>query len=221
MFDDNEFGQMSNNYGVDMLDELLRFKGIIKHIYLSDIELDDVFRDATAIFIHASFPPDDFKSRVCFRAEAQGLPLVVFSGGQVATILRDENNNIILEMKKDRFYHYLIPFLKLCQNNPNEKVDIKKLVYGENYEIEKSLIIQDRLGIFLAGKIGNFNYETDFSGRSQEYKDLSELFYFLYPENHENEFSKFDEQISSAKEDAKSFLKKLKSLIHKVRAKYE
>lgn len=223
LFDDNQYGQMSKNYGFDMVEHLLQFSDIITHIdkSLDDIDLDAIFKNAKAIFIHDSFPPKDFKDRVCYKAKDKGLPLVVFTGGEAATIWDKDNENAISKMKKDRFYHYLIPFLENQKSNPSEPIHVKKLVFGKNYEIEKSLIIQDRLGSFLRGRFDKFRYEADFRGGTEEYKDLIELFYFLFGEKSEEEFAKFDDKYFERACSAKEFFLEIKYMVSQIIAKYE
>jgi len=213
---------MSENYGFDVLAELSKYKSIVTHIdrLTDEKSLPELLDRAKAVFIHSSFPTDDLKSRICYLAEKKGLPLVIFSGNEPATIWDKENANIIRLMKKDRFYHSLIPFLEYYHSNTQEKVELTKLVFGEKYEIERSKVIQDRLAFFLAEKINGFNYESDFIYGSQEYKYIYELFYFLYPEHHEHEFSKFDEQACKKQNDAESFFGLLKDLILKIIEKY-
>ncbi|MDX2250159.1 MAG: hypothetical protein SF052_25475 [Bacteroidia bacterium] len=223
LFDDNEFGQMSSNYGVDMLEELSNFPKLIKHInkVAKNEELDDMLKIATAIFIHASFSPSKLKDYICKKAEERHIPLVVFTGQEPTTIWDDKNPKIIRKIKKDRFYHYLIPFLKHCQEYPQESLEIRKLVFGKNYEVEKSLIIQDRLGLFLSFRTDIFNYESDFKISTQERKDLLELFFFLYPENYEIEFLNFHNRFKNQQTDARSFFIEIKNLVSTIIHIYE
>lgn len=223
LFDDNQFGQMSKNYGFDVVEHILQDADIITHIAksLDDNGLDTIFQKAKAIFIHDSFPPKDFKERVCYMAKEKGLPLVVFTGGEAVTIWDKDNVNIISKIKKDRFYHYLIPFLEIQKENPNEPILVRKLVFGKNYEIEKSLIIQDRLGSFLRGRLDMFRYESDFIGGTEEYKDLIELFYFIFGERSEDEFAKFDDKYLERPCSAKEFFLEVKNMVSQIIAKYE
>ena len=223
LFDDNQHGQMSHNYGFDMLTELSKFQEIILHIdnVVDENALSNLLDQAKAVFIHKSFPPDDLKSRICYLAEQKGLALVIFSGGDPSTVLDEKNSKIVRSVKKDRFYYALIPFLESYKDNPDAEISVKRLIYGKKYEIERSKIIQDHLALFLASKKDSFNYELDFSSGSQEYKYLIELFYFLYPENHEEKFSAFDAQMCEDEVGAESFWVTIKGLISKILLKYE
>lgn len=223
LFDDNQHGQMSRNYKFDMLAELSKFQKIIKHIdkVTDEKALPNLIDQAKAVFIHKSFPPIDLKSRICYLAEQKGLVLVIFSGGEPSTIWDQKNSKIIRSVKKDRFYHALIPFLEFCKDNPDAEISVKRLIYGKKYEIERSKIIQDHLALFVASKKDSFNYKLDFSSGSQEYKYLIELFYFLHPENHEEKFSAFDAQMFENEVGAESFWGTIKGLISKTLLKYE
>lgn len=223
LFDDNQYGQMSKNYGFDVVQHLLQFGDIIVHVNesVSDGELHAIFQNAKAIFIHDSFPPKDFKERICYIAKDKGLPLVVFTGGEAATIWDKDNENVITKIKKDRFYHYLIPFLEGQKENPHEPIYVRNLVFGKNYEIEKSLIIQDRLGSFLRGRVDSFRYESDFIGSTEEYKDLIDLFYFLFGEKSEEEFVKFDDEYFERACSAKEFFLEIKQMVSQIISKYE
>lgn len=223
LFDDNEFDQMSKNYGVDMLAELSSYSDLIKHIQkaVGAEGLEVILSNAKAIFIHASFPPIKFRSDVCKEAEKRDLPIVIFTGGEPAMVWDEKKANTIRQIKKDRFYHYLIPFLKYCKAHPDEPLEIRKLVFGGSYEIEKSLIIQDRLALFLSSRLGNFNYESDFIVGSQERKDLMELLFFLHPDDHKSEFLKFHKLFRGQATDAKLFFLEIKKIVTQIITKYE
>ncbi len=190
LFDDNQHNQMSKNYGIDVLEYLSKFRNFITHVDKprDDKGMNEIIHNATAIFIHDSFPPKNFKEEVCDLAKEENLPLIVFSGGEAATIWDKDNENVISKMKKDRFYYYLVPFLERHKNNPEKPIHVRELIYGKNYEREKSLIIQDRLGLLLRGNSKNFKYGSSFMGGTAEYKDLRELFYFLYGDTCEKDY---------------------------------
>jgi hypothetical protein len=214
---------MSKNYTYDIIYELSKYTDIITHIKkgLTIKGLENVFSDAKAIFIHDSFPPPDFKARIAFLAEQKNIALVQFTGGEPATIWDAKKENIIRRIKKDRFYHHLIPFLKDYQLNKSEQIQLQKLIFGKNYEIEKSLIIQDRFELFLSIRKNNFNYENNITFNSQESKDLYELFYLIYSDEYEIFFSDFDNLMISESPDAYSFYLKIRELVLQIQKRYE
>ncbi len=214
---------MSQNYGFDVVEYLIQFSDLITHFDKAfDVErLDSIIQNAKAVFIHDSFPPNDFKERVCYLTKEIGVPLIIFTGGEAATIWDKENANIISKMKKDRFYHYLIPLLNRHRDNPEEPINIRNFVFGKNYEIERSLIIQDRLGLFLRERYENFHYESDFIGDTPQFKDLYELFYLLYGETSEEEFAKFDDKHLERRRAVNEFFLEIKLLVSQIISKYE
>lgn len=223
LFDDNQYNQMSKNYSLDVLEHLLNFSNFITHVDkpLDDTRLNEIIQNARAIFIHDSFPPKNFKERVCYMAKEENLPLIVFTGGEAATIWDKNNDNVISKMKKDRFYHYLVTFLERQKYNREKPIQVREFIYGHNYEIEKSLIIQDRLGLLLRGNSNNFQYESSFMGGTEEYKDLKELFYFLYGETCDEEFARFDDKYLEKSCSAKELFLDIKFIVSQIITKYE
>lgn len=222
LFDDNEFGQMSSNYGIDIIEALKGYSEIIRHFTeFPDLHrIEELILNAEMIFIHYSFSPPDINERICFLAEDKQIPLVVFSGGEPITIFDDKNENVIRKMKKDRFYFNLIPFLQRYKKN-KENVSLKELVYGDNYEIERSLLIQDYLFGVLISSDDMADYGQLINSGSKKYKDLHELFYLAYGKEFEEQFSGFDEDAFNNSFGIKEIAARIKKLVKIIREKYE
>lgn len=224
LFDDNEYGQMSKNYGRDIILELENFKDIIAHYSnFPEIEkLNDLIKNADFIFIHYSFPPPEVNERICYLADYHNIPLVIFSGGELVTVWDKKKQNIIRKIKKDRFYYNLIPFLNLFQNEKKHKnVSLRNLAYGENYEIERSQIILDSLVLTLSSLGAAKSLDEIFESGSKHYKDLYELFLFAYPENYENQFGIIDDEIYDNNLEVQDLYKKIKELVGIIKVRYE
>lgn len=221
LFDDNEFGQMSSNYNVDILKALENYSDIIKHYEeFPNIEtVDQLIPEASMIFIHYSFSPPEINSRICFLAEQNNIPLVIFSGQEVMTLWDENYENIIRLMKKDRFYYNLIPFLENYKKAP-QKATVKTLVYGEEYEIERSIIIQNHLHKVLLATREEI-YEQIFPSGSRQYKDLFELFYLAYGNVYENQFSLFADEAENKPYYVEDIMNKINELVSLISNRYE
>jgi hypothetical protein len=221
LFDDNDYQQMSKNYSIDFIVELEKYIDVIVHIdSMQKVEsLDDLFIEAKLICIHDSFPTPDDKARIVAVAILKNIPLVVFSGGADFTITKfdEQNQNYIRAIKKDRFYHNLIGFT--MNYRADNLINLNKLVFGNNYEIERINVIKDRLGknIFLA--MNNFNYYNLFESKSQNYKDLWELFYFAFKESAYDQFDDFENNIE--KKSSKDVYSAINSIIKKAICNYD
>jgi hypothetical protein len=208
LFDENDQNQMSEQYQVDYLAVLPELDGVVSHISSKDqIEgLDIILKNAVLICIHDSFPTPDFKAEVVAHALEKGIPLVVFSGGAGFTISKfDEkensiNYNYLKQIKKDRFYYSFYEFAKNYKESG--KINLQKLLFGNEYEKVRFEIIKDRLGKKIFGMRENFDYflftnADERSPNHQNRKDLWELFYFVYNGDTENEFSNFENEVDN------------------------
>lgn len=226
LFDDNAQGQMSKNYQVDVVEELKKRTSYITHFQeIPQISIDSIFDNASLVCIHSSFPTSDFTSNIIALSEAKNIPLVVFSGGVEFTNTRlDKNNPNVLKMKKDRFYFYFLNFIDNVKEQNFENIELIKLIMGNNYETERTLIIQDRLSKFLIGNIDSFNYQLDFYisdnrtekaiKATQNYKDLYELFYFKYKNDAEDKFSEFEDRLGEHPK-SRDLYNEIKNLVKK------
>jgi hypothetical protein len=147
-------------------------------------------------------------------AKKNNIPYCLFSNGFAATIF-DENS--IKEIKKDRLYNNLLDFINYFKTQG--KIDLKLLSLGQNYEIERASIIQDRLinGTLLLNK-DRFNYEVAFPSGSLEYKDLRELVYLSDPSI---DFSDFEDTHNSKDTTAQLLRSVIISMTNNVKRKYE
>ncbi len=218
LFDDNDSQQMSNNYAINFIVELEKHTLFIKHIdsvkKIDSIEL--INKTAKLICIHDSFPTTDDKAKIVAKALRDTIPLVIFSGGVDFTITKFENENYIKAIKKDRFYHNLINFLE--QYKLDNVINLQKLAYGENYEIERINIIKDRLAKSLFCSSFNFNYLHFFDTQEQNFKDLWKLFYFAFNDSAEDEMTLFEEK--SEKETVKYIYAEINLIIKKAILNY-
>lgn len=224
LFDDNAQGQMSKNYQADIVEQLKKKASYITHFQeIPQISIDFIIDDASLVCIHNSFPTSDFTSNIIALSEAKNIPLVVFSGGVEFTNTRwDKNNPNVLKMKKDRFYFYFLNFIDNVKEQNFENIELIKLIMGNNYETERTLIIQDRLSKFLIENIDSFNYQLDFYisdtrtekaiKATQNYKDLYELFYFKYRNDAEDKFSEFEDKLGEHPK-ARELYKEIKKLV--------
>lgn len=199
LFDDNSHSQMSENYGINYITELPKYKDIITHFPKhSDTEGYAFLDNATAVFIHDSFPNGsdysnlEHKLRIIAEAKRKKIPYVVFSNSSDFTMTTYDSviRNSIKTIKKDRFYFNLLNFLNYLKQGKNFKIEV--LAIGEYYEKEKALIIRDKLSKFLLQQGENFNYERDIEEGGEYYKLLKELFFFAYSESFEQKFAEFD-----------------------------
>lgn len=226
LFDDNRYGQMSLNYNVDFLKELPKYNFIVHFQKHSRNTEGYAFLDnATAVFIHDSFPNgDDYsdsehRKEIVAQAKSKKIPYAIFSNQFAITVFDDLNDNSIKAIKKDRFYYNLIDFLHDYEQNSVLKIE--KLAIGKDYEKEKTGIIEDRLSTFLLQKNGNFDYDIDITVDNEYGKDIIELFYFRYNEKGGNEFLNFHNICREKKCTTKELKKYLKNLVNQILEKYE
>lgn len=215
LIDDNKYGQMSENYKLDFTKVLLTYQGFINWFQtISENDIGHIFSDASCILIHDSFEEKEDKERLVAMAKKNNIPYCLFSNGFAATIF---DGNSIKEIKKDRLYNNLLDFINYFEKEG--KIDLKLLSLGQNYEIERASIIQDRLinGTLLMHK-ENFNYEVAFPSGSLEYKDLIELVYLSDPSI---DFSKFEDTYNSKDSTAQLLKSVIISMAKSVKQKYE
>lgn len=199
LFDDNSHNQMSENYGINYINELPKYEDIITYFKKhSDTEGYAFLDNATAVFVHDSFPNGEeysnfeHKLRIIAEAKRKKIPYVVFSNSSDFTMTTYDSTipNSIKTIKKDRFYYNLLNFLNYLKQGKNFKIEV--LAIGEYYEKEKTIIIRDKLSKFLLERGEYFNYERDIEDGGEYYKLLKELFFFAYPESSEEKFAEFD-----------------------------
>jgi len=215
LIDDNKYGQMSENYKLDFTKVLLSYQGaIIWRKKISENDIGHIISDASCILIHDSLEEKEDKERLVAMAKKNNIPYCLFSNGFAATIF---DGNSIKEIKKDRLYNNLLDFIKHFETEG--KIDLKLLSLGQNYEIEKASIIQDRLinGPLLMNK-ESFNYEVAFPSGSLEYKDLREL---VYLSDSSLDFSDFEDTYNSKDTTAQSLRLVIISMTKNVKRKHE
>jgi hypothetical protein len=215
LIDDNKYGQMSSNYKLDFTKVLLPYRGVINwQQTISEDSINHILTDAACILIHDSLEEKEDKERFVAMAKKNNIPYCLFSNGFSATIFDGDS---IKEIKKDRLYNNLLDFIKYFEKEG--KIDLKLLSLGQNYEIEKASIIQDRLinGTLLINK-ERFNYEVAFPSGSLEYKDLRELVYLSDPSV---DFSDFEDNYNSKDSTAQLLRSVIISMTKNVKRKYE
>ena len=213
--DDNKYGQMSENYKLDFTKVLLTYKDFVNWFQtISENDIGHIISDASCILIHDSLEEKEDKERIVAMAKLNNIPYCLFSNGFAATIF---DGNSIKEIKKDRLYNNLLDFINYF--NREGKIDLKRLALGQNYEIERASIIQDRLinGTLLMNK-DNFNYEAAFPSGTVEYKDLREL---VYLSDASIDFSDFEDTYNSKDTTAQSLRSVIISMAKNVKRKYE
>lgn len=215
LIDDNKYGQMSENYKLDFTKVLLPYQGVINWLQaVSENDINHILLDAACILIHDSLEEKEDKERLVAMAKINNIPYCLFSNGFTATIF---DRDSIKEIKKDRLYNNLLDFINYFEKEGN--IDLKLLSLGQNYEIERASIIQDRLinGTLLMNK-DNFNYEVAFQSGSLEYKDLRELVYLSDPYF---DFSDFEDTYNSKDTSAQSLRLVIISMTKNVKRKYD
>lgn len=215
LIDDNKYGQMSSNYKLDFTKVLLTYRGFINWFQkISENDIGHIISNASCILVHDSLEEKEEKERLVALVKKNNIPYCLFSNGFAATIFDGDS---IKEIKKDRLYNNLLDFVKYFETEG--KIDLKLLSLGQNYEIERASIIQDRLicGTLLLNK-DNFNYEVAFPSGSLEYKDLRELVYLSDPSI---DFSDFEDTYNSKDTTADSLRSVIISMTKNVKRKYE
>ena len=215
LIDDNKYGQMSENYKLDFTKVLLTYKVLVNWLQnISGNEIKNIVADADCILIHDSLEEKEDKERLIALAKNNKIPYCLFSNGFAATIF---DGISIKEIKKDRFYNNLLDFIKYFEKEG--LIELKILSLGQNYEIERASIIQDRLinGTLLKNK-DSFNYEVAFPSGSLEYKDLREL---VYLSDTSIDFSDFEDIYNSKDATAQSLRSVIISMAKNVKRKYE
>ena len=215
LIDDNKYDQMSENYKFDFTSVLKTYQGFINWFQtISGNDIDRILSNAACILIHDSMEEKEDKERLVAMAKKNNIPYCLFSNGFAATIFDGDS---IKEIKKDRLYNNLLVFINYFKSEG--KIDLKLLSLGQNYEIEKASIIQDRLinGTLLINK-ENFNYEVAFPSGSLEYKDLMELVYLSDPAV---DFSVFEDTNNSKETTAQSMRSVITTMVKNVKRKYD
>lgn len=227
LFDDNSHSQMSENYGINYINELPKYKDIITYFQKhSDTEGYDFLDNAKAVFIHNSFPNGDEHSnfehqlKIIEEAKRKRIPYVVFSNSSdfTMTTYDDTIPNSIKTIKKDRFYYNLLSFLDYLKQGKVFKIEV--LSIGEYYEKEKTIIIRDKLSKFLLERGVDFNFESDIEEGGEYYKLLKELFLFAYSEDFEQKFAEFDATAFEKNITSKDFKTFITSLTTDIISKY-
>ncbi len=211
LIDDNKYGQMSENYKVD----LTPYQNyIIWQQTISFNEIVIVLSNVACILIHDSLEEKDDKERLVAMAKDKNIPYCRFSNRFAATIF---DGNSIKEIKKDRLYNNLLVFINHFKSEG--KIDLRLLSLGQNYEAEKASIIQDRLinGILFNHR-NDFNYEVAFPSGSQEFKDLKEL---VYLSDQNLDFTDFEDKYNQNETNAQTMRKIIISLTNNVQKRYE
>ncbi len=206
---------MSSNYKLDFTKVLQPYNDIIKWLEtVSENDISNIMLGVDCILIHDSLEEKENKERIVALAKKNNIPFCLFSNGFAATIFDGDS---IKKIKKDRLYNNLLDFVKYF--NTEGKIDLKLLSLGQNYEIERASIIQDRLisGTLLLNK-DNFNYEIAFPSGSLQYKDLRELVYLSDPSM---DFSDFEDTYNSKDTTAQSLRAVIISMTKNVKRKYE
>ena len=215
LIDDNKYGQMSANYKLDFTKVLLPYQGVITWLQtVAENDINHILSDVACILIHDSMEEKEDKERLVAMVKKNNIPYCLFSNGFTATIF---DGNSIKEIKKDRLYNNLLDFINYFETEG--KIDLKLLSLGQNYEIERASIIQDRLinGTLLMNR-ENFNYEVAFPSGSLEYKDLREL---VYLSDSSIDFSDFEDTYNSKNTTAQSLRFVIISLAKNAKRKYE
>lgn len=230
LFDENDQGQMAIQYQIDYIAELPSIGEFVTHVSKRD-EIQDIegmLQKASLICIHDSFPPPDFKAEIVARALQKNTPLVVFSGGASFTISKfDEtktpvNYNYLKQIKKDTFYYNFFDFAK--DYAESGEINLQKLVFGKEYEKVRVEIIKDRLGKKIFEMRGNFDYylfadADEQSVNHQNRRDLWELFDFVYNDDTEIEFSRFEEDVENNGISPKELYSKIQELFEYIQTK--
>jgi hypothetical protein len=215
LLDDNKYNQMALNYKLDFTRVLLPFESSITWLQtISEHNVNQVILDAECILIHDSLEEKEDKERLVSLAKKNNIPYCLFSNGFTATIFDGDS---IKEIKKDRLYNNLLDFVK--HHFSEAKIDLKLLSLGQNYEVERASIIQDRLinGTLLLNK-SSFNYEVAFPSGSLEYKDLRELVYLNDPTL---DFSDFEDTYNNLDTTSQSLRAVIVSMTKNIKRKYE
>lgn len=215
LIDDNKYGQMTENYKIDFTKALPKYSTYIKWLEdLSTTNFVSITKDASCILIHDSLEGKENKEKLIAIAKMEKIPYCTFSNGFTATRF---DGTSISEIKKDRLYFNLLVFLDHFVLH--KIINLKLLSLGDNYEVEKTSIIQDRLiNGTLFNNRNNFNYELAFPGGSQEFKDLKELVHLSAPEI---DFSSFDDEYNSEDVTAEIMRQQIIKMVKIVKQKYE
>ncbi len=217
LFDDNQYGQMSQNYRFDFIKKLNEYPFIN---YVSNRQQILDWDNTACIMIHDSFPDADFKIELISQAKQCKIPFVIFSNGHINTnVLQVEELKIgIVGMKKDRFYDNLVPFLDSYMLD--SKIDLDLLAYSNKYVIRKTTIILSKFNDIFFG-LKDFDYSLIFEENSEAYKYLKEVFYFCYNGNYKNELENYETIVYDKVIRVDDFKAKINELIQKIKDKYK
>ncbi len=227
LFDDNTYGQLSENYRVNYMIELPKHSDLITHFQKHEDKSGyDFIKTADAVLIHDSFPngahyaDSRHKEAIIWHAKRKKIPYVLFSNSFTNTTYDENLPPSIATIKKDRFYYNLLSFIEYFRIHRTIKIEI--LAIGTHYEKEKTWIIQDKLGKFLLQRGKNFNYESDITEGKEYYKSLKELFLFKYGSNqYESAFETFDNKACEEPISAKNLKNYIKKLVQEIIIKYD
>lgn len=194
IFDDNKYGQLSTNYKIDFL-QYFKTKGTcIVHVKThKDYHLETLLYNAAAVMVHQSFPDEIKTGVVKLSCRKKGIPSVTFSNQYTGTVYSDTGKKHIEQIKKDRLYFNFTHFIDYFEESG--EVSLELLAMGKNYDIEKALIIQDRLSVYLFMKEENFDFYRCFEEEETEWKELKELYFLALPDA---DFDKFQEDIENS-----------------------
>lgn len=219
LFDDDKYGQMSMNYKIDFKTELQKYSEYITHfISHNDYSGLNFLDNAKSVLIHNSFPDSLKTERIKAECKLRNISLVVFSNQFTGTVFSDENKRHISEIKKDRMYFNLLPFIDYYKDKEHGKIKIEILSLGKNYDLEKVLIIHDKLSLFLFSE-QNFIYESSIQGDSLEIKDLKELFHFAYPDK--DFCNDFEDELIENNTTSMELEDKINELVNLIKSKHE
>ncbi|MFZ1702794.1 MAG: hypothetical protein WAT79_00530 [Saprospiraceae bacterium] len=211
IIDDDKYNQMKLNYYTDITvliqekyGDLIRY---MKHVEEKDLKN---MESANIIMIHDSFPDTEMKDRVVFMARAKHIHLIRFTNGITTTFRENVNGIENIELKKDRVYNNLDYFMKdLMQTST---LDLSKLIHGENYALVKATLIRENLSKTLLIRYGQ-RVDQLIPMYSKEEKDLTELYYLAYGENHQHQFNKLIENSTGGYEEIMEACNSMVSII--------
>lgn len=194
IFDDNKYGQLSTNYKIDFLQYFELKSSFLIHVKThGDYHLETLLGNAAVLIIHQSFP-DELKTGVVKAScKKKGIPTVTFSNQYTGTVYSGTDKKHIEQIKKDRLYYNLTHFIDYYEKF--RKPNLELLAMGKNYDIEKALIIQDRLSVYLFMKEENFDFYRCFEEGETEWKELKELYFLALPDE---DFDKFQEDVENS-----------------------
>jgi len=204
---------MSENYRFDFTVELLNFPEYITWLTkLNSDELGSIVSRASCIMIHDSIDSKEDKEHLLALAKKKGITYCIFSNRFSATLFEGSS---IKEIKKDRMYNNLLSFI--INFKKHKIIDLGFVALGQNYKIEKALIIQERLALgTLFENRKDFNYEVAFPSGSQHYNDLITLYNLAYQDDN---FSLFEETFNRSDTTVDEIINQINLLVKQIAEK--